>query len=148
MTSTVREQEPPQASARRQQLSAVLDRLAARVPGLVHAVGLSADGLCLANSAALSFDRADQFSAMVSGLVSVNRSMARLLGTGGVQFSMTTMDEGVVVVVSVVDDDSSLAALARVGCDVAAMAQQLTVIADQIGEAINPDQRPDDRPVG
>jgi hypothetical protein len=47
-----------------------------RVPGVAHAVVVSADGLLLAGSHDLPRDRAEQLSAIVSGLVSLTEGCA------------------------------------------------------------------------
>ncbi|MGH3761140.1 roadblock/LC7 domain-containing protein, partial [Actinophytocola sp.] len=55
-----------------------------QVPGVAHAVVVSADGLLLAGSQGLPRDRAEQLSAVSSGLVSLTQGAARCFEAGGV----------------------------------------------------------------
>ncbi|QOC94407.1 roadblock/LC7 domain-containing protein [Micromonospora craniellae] len=128
------------ANARNPQLSVVLDGMARQMPDVAHVVAVSGDGLLLASTAALDGDRGDQLAAIVSGLVSLARGTADLLETGGVQFQMLMMHDGILVVQQV-SDGSSLAALARADCDPAAVAYELAALAARIGEAVKPGPR-------
>ena len=60
-----------------QDLGWLLANFADRVPGVAHAVAVSADGLLLASSRDLPRDRADQLSAIASGLVSLTQGASR-----------------------------------------------------------------------
>ena len=60
-----------------QDLGWLLANFADRVPGVAHAIAVSADGLLLASSRDLPRDRADQLAAIASGLVSLTRGAAR-----------------------------------------------------------------------
>lgn len=60
-----------------QDLGWLLANFADRVPGVAHAVAVSADGLLLAASRDLPRDRADQLAAIASGLVSLTQGAAR-----------------------------------------------------------------------
>jgi uncharacterized protein len=60
-----------------QDLGWLLANFADRVPGVAHAIAVSADGLLLASSRDLPRDRADQLSAISSGLVSLTQGAAR-----------------------------------------------------------------------
>ncbi|MER2092778.1 MAG: roadblock/LC7 domain-containing protein, partial [Saccharopolyspora rectivirgula] len=55
-----------------------------RVPGVAHSVVVSADGLLLAGSQGLPRDRAEQLSAVASGLVSLTQGAARCFEAGEV----------------------------------------------------------------
>ena len=60
-----------------QDLGWLLANFADRVPGVAHAIAVSADGLLLAASRDLPRDRADQLAAISSGLVSLTQGAAR-----------------------------------------------------------------------
>ena len=60
-----------------QDLGWLLANFADRVPGVAHAIAVSADGLLLAYSRDLPRDRADQLAAIASGLVSLTQGAAR-----------------------------------------------------------------------
>ncbi|MEV7989511.1 roadblock/LC7 domain-containing protein [Micromonospora sp. NPDC085948] len=128
------------ATARDPQLSAVLNGLAEQIPDVAHVVAVSGDGLLLASTDRLDTDRGDQLAAIVSGLVSLARGATDLLETGGVHFQMLMMREGILVVQQV-PDGSSLAALARAGCDSAQVAYELAAMAVRIGDAVRPGPR-------
>ena len=61
-----------------QDLGWLLANFADRVPGVAHAVAVSADGLLLAASRDLPRDRADQLSAIASGAADSGRDGQRL----------------------------------------------------------------------
>ncbi|MFY1595926.1 roadblock/LC7 domain-containing protein [Micromonospora sp. WMMD737] len=128
------------ATPRNPQLSTVLDGLAQQMPAVAHVVAVSADGLLLASTSGLEIDRGDQLAAIVSGLVSLARGATDLLLTGGVQFQLLMMADGILVVQQV-PDGTSLAALARVDCDPSLVAYQLAALAARIGEQARPGPR-------
>ena len=68
-----------------QDLGWLLANFADRVPGVAHAVAVSADGLLLAASRDLPRDRADQLSAIASGLVSLTQGASRCFEGGAVK---------------------------------------------------------------
>ena len=57
----------------------LVTNFAERVPGVAHAIVVSADGLLLTSSDRLPRDRADQLAAVASGLVSLTQGAARCL---------------------------------------------------------------------
>ena len=65
-----------------QDLSWLLSNFADRVPGVAHAVAVSADGLPIAFSRDLPQDRADQLAAIASGLVSLTQGASRVFEGG------------------------------------------------------------------
>ena len=67
-----------------QDLGWLLANFADRVPGVAHAIAVSADGLLLASSRDLPRDRADQLAAIASGLVSLTQGAARCFEGGAV----------------------------------------------------------------
>ncbi|MEV4830581.1 roadblock/LC7 domain-containing protein [Micromonospora sp. NPDC049257] len=128
------------ATPRNPQLSVVLDGLSRQIPAVAHVVAVSGDGLLLASTAGLDVDRGDQLAAIVSGLVSLARGATDLLETGGMQFQMLLMHDGVLVVQQV-PDGTSLAALARADCDPSLVAYELAALAARIGEQVSPGPR-------
>jgi len=83
-----------------------------QVPGVAHAVVVSADGLLLAGSQGLPRDRAEQLSAVSSGLVSLTQGAARCFEAGGVNQTVVEMDRGYLFLMSI-SDGSCLAVLAN-----------------------------------
>jgi predicted regulator of Ras-like GTPase activity (Roadblock/LC7/MglB family) len=121
----------------RGQIDWLLKRLAGQIPGIVHAIALSADGLCTAHTDSLDTDRADQLCAMASGLVSISNGGAGVLEGGRVLYTMVAMEGGTLITMPV-SDGSALGALASPDYDVSAVAYQMAVIADQIGAILTP----------
>jgi uncharacterized protein len=126
---------------RREQLDAVLDRLADAIPGVAHVVAVSSDGLRTATTRDLDIDRGDQLAAIVSGLVSLGRSATGLLETKGLRYQLVSMVDGTLVV-QMTRDGSALAALAHPDCDWGQVAYELAALAASIGDAVTPPPRP------
>ena len=61
-----------------QQLDWFVSNFVRDVPGVSHAILVSADGLLMASSSHLPPDRADQMAAVTSGLASLSSGAARL----------------------------------------------------------------------
>src|ERR1700730_7489333 len=95
-------------------LVSVFDR---DVPGVSHAVLVSADGLLGAASSNLPVERADQLAAVSSGLASLSTGAAQLFDGGEVLQSVVEMENGYLLVRRV-GDGSHLAALASASCDI------------------------------
>src|SRR5436305_487979 len=77
-----------------QDLGWLLANFADRVPGVAHAVAVSADGLLLAASRDLPRDRGDQLAAIASGLVSLTQGASRCFEGGAVLQTVVEMDNG------------------------------------------------------
>lgn len=108
-----------------------------QVPGVAHAVVVSADGLLLAGSQGLPRDRAEQLSAVSSGLVSLTQGAARCFEAGGVNQTVVEMDHGYLFLMSI-SDGSCLASLAAPNCDVGLVAYEMTMLVDRAGKALTP----------
>ena len=65
-----------------QNLNWLVTNFVDRVPGVAHAVVVSADGLLLVASEGLPRDRADQLAAVASGLTSLTQGAARCFEGG------------------------------------------------------------------
>ncbi|MGH3520937.1 MAG: roadblock/LC7 domain-containing protein [Haloechinothrix sp.] len=111
-----------------------------RVAGVAHAVVVSADGLLLAGSAGLPQDRADQLSAVSSGLMSLTDGAARCFEAGVVNQTVVEMERGYLFLMSV-SDGSCLAVLASPNCDIGTVAYEMTLLVDRVGAQLTPDLR-------
>jgi predicted regulator of Ras-like GTPase activity (Roadblock/LC7/MglB family) len=111
-----------------------------RVPGAAHAVVVSADGLLLAGSDGLPKDRADQLSAVASGLVSLTFGAARCFEAGSVNQTVVEMERGYLFLMSI-SDGSSLAVLAAPNCDIGTVAYEMTLLVDRVGQQMTPELR-------
>ncbi|HEV2778356.1 MAG TPA: roadblock/LC7 domain-containing protein [Actinophytocola sp.] len=106
------------------------------VPGVAHAVLVSADGLMVAASEGLPRDRADQLSAMAAGLASLTTGAAALFTAGRVVQSVIEMERGFLLLMSV-GDGSHLAVLAAAGCDIGLVGYEMTLLVDRVGRMVD-----------
>jgi uncharacterized protein len=111
-----------------------------RVPGVAHAVVVSADGLALAVSDGFPAERADQLAAVTSGLTSLTQGAARLFEAGLVVQTVVEMQAGVLVVMAI-SNGSSLAVLAGTACDLGLVAYEMTLLAERAGRVLTPATR-------
>lgn len=118
----------------------LVDDFVNRVPGVAHAVVVSADGLLLTASSHLPRDRADQLAAVASGLVSLTQGAARCFEAGQVVQTVVEMERGIVLLMSI-GDGSCLAVLAAPNCDIGLVGYEMTLLVDRVGQQLNPQLR-------
>ncbi|MCO1578215.1 MULTISPECIES: roadblock/LC7 domain-containing protein [unclassified Crossiella] len=111
-----------------------------RVPGVAHAVVVSADGLMLAGSEGLPRDRAEQLSAVSSGLVSLTAGAARCFEAGEVAQTVVEMERGYLFLMSI-SDGSCLSVLAAPNCDIGLVAYEMTLLVERVGQQLTPELR-------
>ena len=121
-------------------LSWLLTNLIERVPAIAHAIVVSSDGLPLACSQGFPPDRADQLSAITSGLTSLTQGASRMFEGGSVTQTVVEMRRGLLIVVSI-GDGSTLTVLAATDCDMGLVAYEMTMLADRAGRALTPKMR-------
>ena len=109
-------------------------------PGVLAAVVVSVDGLPLAASAGVSDSIADQLSAAASGLVSLARATAALLGSGGLNQTILEMTEGYLFVTSI-SRGATVAVHATRQADLGLVGYELTLLAERVGRALDPGLR-------
>ena len=118
----------------------LVNDFAERVPGVAHAVVVSADGLLLTASARLPLDRADQLAAVASGCVSLTQGAARCFEAGGVKETIVEMDRGIMLLMAI-SDGSCLAVLAAPVSDIGQVAYEMTLLVDRVGQILTPELR-------
>jgi uncharacterized protein len=133
---TAARQHPVQPS----QFGWLVDSFVQQVPGVAHAVVVSADGLLLVASSGLPRDRADQLAAVTSGLVSLTQGAARCFEAGGVLQTIVEMERGIVLTMAI-SDGSSLAVLAAPNCDIGLIGYEMTLLVDRAGKLLTPELR-------
>jgi uncharacterized protein len=111
-----------------------------RVPGVAHAVVVSADGLLLTASMRLPVDRADQLAAVASGLASLTQGAARCFEAGTVRETVVQMERGVMLLMAI-GDGSALAVLAAPNCDIGQVAYEMTLLVERVGQMLTPELR-------
>ena len=121
-------------------LSWLLTNLIERVPAIAHAIVVSSDGLPLACSQDFPTDRADQLSAITSGLTSLTQGASRIFEGGAVTQTVVEMQRGLLIVVSI-GDGSTLTVLAATDSDMGLVAYEMTMLADRAGRALTPKMR-------
>ena len=121
-------------------LSWLLTNFVERVPAVAHAIVVSSDGLPLACSEDFPTDRADQLSAITSGLTSLTQGASRMFEGGAVTQTVVEMQRGLLIVVSI-GDGSTLTVLAATDSDMGLVAYEMTMLADRAGRALTPKMR-------
>ncbi|MET4610569.1 putative regulator of Ras-like GTPase activity (Roadblock/LC7/MglB family) [Rhodococcus sp. PvR044] len=124
-----------QGSAGGYSLDWLVSNFAREVPGVSHAVLVSADGLLMAGSAHLPLDRAEQLAAVTSGLASLSAGVSRLFEGGGVLQSVVEMQHGYLLLMSV-GDGSHLATLTSSGCDIGQVGYEMALLVDRVGASV------------
>ncbi|HEV8558284.1 MAG TPA: roadblock/LC7 domain-containing protein [Actinophytocola sp.] len=119
-----------------QSLGWLVSAFTREVPGVAHAVLVSADGLMVAASDGLPRDRADQLSAMAAGLASLTAGAAHLFTAGRVVQSVIEMERGFMLLMTV-GDGSHLAVLAVAGCDIGLVGYEMTLLVDRVGRMVD-----------
>jgi len=109
-------------------------------PGVVHGVVVSGDGLRLATSPGVGVALGDQLAAAASGLVSLARGTATLLGAGAVSQTILEMADGYLFVTSV-SQGATLAVYADRRCDIGLVWYEMTMLAARVGHALTPAPR-------
>ena len=120
------------AKGQMQDLSWLVTDFTERVPAVAHAVVVSSGGMPLAASESMAADGRDQLAAITFGLVRLGAGAARLFGGGALTRTLMTMDRGHLVIV-MIGDGSSLAALAGTEADLDLIAFEMDRLAEQAG---------------
>lgn len=131
---------PATPPATQPELGWLTDDFVRGVPGVAHAVVVSADGLYLFGSRGLPQDRAEQLAAIASGLVSLTLGAARCFEAGLVNQCVVEMDRGYLLLMTV-SDGSSLVVLAAPNCDIGLVGYEMTLLVERVGERMSPELR-------
>ncbi|MQY19114.1 roadblock/LC7 domain-containing protein [Nocardia macrotermitis] len=116
-------------------LNWLMTRFTRDVPGVSHAVLVSADGLLQATSPHLPSDRAEQLSAVTAGLASLSSGAAQLFEGGKVMQSVVDMQRGYLLVMSV-GNGSHLAVLANKQHDIGRIGYEMALLSDRVGAVV------------
>ena len=118
----------------------LVDDFVNRVPGVAHALVVSAEGMPMAASAHLPRDHADQLAAVASGLVSLAQGAARCFDAGRVVQTVVELERGIMLLMSI-SDGSCLAVLAAPTCDIGLVGYEMTLLVDRVGQQLTPHAR-------
>jgi predicted regulator of Ras-like GTPase activity (Roadblock/LC7/MglB family) len=111
-----------------------------QVPGVSHAVLVSVDGLLVAASEHLPAERADQLSAVTSGLASLSTGAAQLFEGGRVLQSVVEMQNGYLLIMRV-GDGSHLAVLAAGNADMGQVGYEMATLVERVGNVVSSSRR-------
>jgi predicted regulator of Ras-like GTPase activity (Roadblock/LC7/MglB family) len=129
-----------QLSKEAQNLNWLVNTFVHATAGVAHAIVVSSDGLLLAVSQRLDRARADQLSAVASGIASLTSGAARLLEAGSVSQTVVEMQHGFMFVTAI-GDGSCLAALAAPSCDVGLVGYEMALLVARAGDVLTPQLR-------
>ncbi|QBI22159.1 roadblock/LC7 domain-containing protein [Egibacter rhizosphaerae] len=115
----------------------IVANFAERVPEVIEAIVVSADGLLIARSPGLDRDTADQFSAIASGMLSLGRGAARTFDGGTLNDIIVQLDKGYLFVTRV-SDASGLAVVASRQADAGLVAHEMGLVAERLGGVLTP----------
>ena len=123
-----------------QSLTWLVNNFVTEVPGVTHAIVVSADGLLLVASDELTGEQTQQLSAVSCGAQSLAETSSRLFDLGGSQQTIVRMERGYLFVMAI-SDGSCLAVLASSGCDMKIVAYQMTLLVEGSGHVLTPQLR-------
>jgi predicted regulator of Ras-like GTPase activity (Roadblock/LC7/MglB family) len=121
----------------------LLDDLVDRVPSAQQAVVLSADGLMMGASAALSREDAEHLSAMAAGFQSLAKGASRHFRAGPVRQTVVEM-ESAFLFVTAAGLGACLAVLASSDADLGLIAYEMAMLVTRVGEFMHAPDRPAD----
>jgi hypothetical protein len=124
----------------RRQMDWLLDDFVKATPGVVHSLVISGDGLRLAASQEVGTALADGLSAAASGLVSLARGAASLLGSEPVSQTIVEMAGGYLFATSV-SQGSVLVVHTERNCDIGMVGYEMTMLANRMGHVLTPATR-------
>lgn len=114
----------------------LLDDFVRRLADAQRAVVLTADGLLLGRSSALSKEEGEHLSAMASAFQSLARGVGRQFTMGQVHQTVVELDEGFLVITEA-GDGAGLALLASLDADMGMVAYEMNVIVQQVGRYLS-----------
>jgi uncharacterized protein len=126
-----------QLSREAQNLNWLVQNFVKKVPGVIHTIVVSADGLLIAVSDDLDRATADQLAAVASGLSSLTQGAARYFGGGSVNQTVVEMEKGFLFVMSI-SDGSVLAVLATLQCDIGLVGYEMALLVARAGDVLTP----------
>ncbi len=134
-----------QLSKEAQNLNWLVNNFVRNVPGVAHAIVVSSDGLLMAVSDRLDRARADQLSAVASGLASLTHGAARVFDAGVVNQTIVEM-ESAFLFVTAAGHGACLAVLADADSDIGLIAYEMAMLVKRVGQNLSSPKRPDAAP--
>ncbi len=116
----------------------MLTRFVDETPGVVCTQTVSADGMDLAHSAAMTQVQADQMGAIASGLASLTESAAETFDVLPVVRQVIEAAHGWILITRI-STRASLMVLAEHDADLGLVGYEMSRLADQAGEVLSPE---------
>jgi len=127
-------------SSEAQSLTWLVNNFVAQVPGVTHAIVVSADGLLLITSDEIPDEQAEQLAAVASGLHGLAAGASRILGLGKCKQTIVRMKRCRLLIMAI-SDGSCLATLAAAECDMKIVAYQMTLLVESSDHVLTPQLR-------
>jgi len=124
--------EPHGATAHGQELSWLLDDLAARVEDIRQALILSRDGMTVAASQVLGRDDAEHLSALAAGVQSLARGAGEHFRLGEVRQTIIELEQAFLFVTAA-GDGSCLAVMCPASADAGLIAYEMAMLVKRAG---------------
>jgi len=130
----------PETPGDERNLDWVVSKFVDEVHSAAHAILVSADGLLMAASKSIPYERAEQVAAVSSGLASLAVGAARLFDGGAVLQTVVEMQHGYLLLMSV-GDGSHLAVLTEDSADIGQVGYEMALLVDRVGRMIQAQAR-------
>jgi predicted regulator of Ras-like GTPase activity (Roadblock/LC7/MglB family) len=132
-----------------QDLSFLLEDFRLRVPHVVHALAVSADGLLSAADRSLARDNAERLAAACSGLLSLLRNAGNGFGAGPLSHNLAEFQEGFMFQMATQTPAAQgaggpgacLLVFADRDCDLGTVSFEMTALVNRVGDALTPVSR-------
>ena len=115
----------------------LLTDFAARVPGVLRAAAVTADGVLMAVSGRAQPDQLEQLCAIAAALISLASAAARIFDGGAVTQALVTMARSTLVIMAI-DQGASLAVLTIAAADLDMVAYEMTMLVEESGSSFTP----------
>lgn len=124
-------------SADAESLNWLVSNFTSRTAGVTRSLVISADGLLIAMSDGVDRAKADQLSAVASGLASLSHGAARCLENGEVKQLIIEMDNEFLFVMAI-SDGSALCVTASSSADLGFVGYEMGMLVRRVGDALTP----------
>jgi len=121
-------------------LNWLLGRLCDTVPAIKQAVVVSSDGMALAKSEGVDRETAERLAAVSSGMIGLAYGSAGRFGAGPVSNVIIEMQRGWLFVTGI-RDGSLICCLTDKDIDMGAIAFEMSIFVQRVGESLTPDVR-------
>ncbi|WP_369055833.1 roadblock/LC7 domain-containing protein [Kineococcus terrestris] len=111
-----------------------------RVPGVLHAIAVTADGFHLASTPGLPEAARRQLCPVTCGLASLATGLSGQLGKGSCRRLVIDTERGRLVVASI-SDGSALTVLVNHRADLGQLGYEVDLLVARVGQALTPETR-------